>query len=48
MKVNLKHFMQKYEADPNFIKNYVSARDIWVASRRERNGVATLYTLNIA
>ena len=38
----------KYEADPNFIKNYVSARDIWVASRRERNGVATLYTLNIA
>lgn len=37
----------KYEADPNFAKTYVAARDVIRTMRQQRNEVATLYTLQI-
>lgn len=36
----------KYEADPNFKKNYVKARDLLVLAREQKQEVATLYSNN--
>lgn len=37
----------KYEQDPNFVKKYISARELIVLFRQQRNEVATLYGLQI-
>lgn len=38
---------EKYENDPKFVKNYVSARTLWNTAKRQTHEVATLYILNI-
>lgn len=45
--VKFKEVYEKYENDPSFVKNYISAREIAFKALRQAHEVATLYFINV-